>query len=137
MNDSELLELLKSLPTEPASLGFTTRVLSRLGDKLPVRRAFPLRAAVAGALAVALLAGGLAWKREATRREHRTARLQSLQLERERLANEVASLRQLAGQKPTVVYLGGDEETDWVLDLDRLARQVENQGYRPVANTGY
>lgn len=154
-NTDPLGEALRSLPRHRAGEGFTERVLDRLGEPAELRartRAHTrvnrrlwggLRLAAAGllfavGLVVALAAGRVlpgGGPTPAPAEAARQARRESLEAERARLAAELAELRrltsELAEESAPVLYLGGDEEVDLVLDLGRLARDgYRDPGYR-------
>lgn len=125
-----LREALRSLPRARPADDFTDRVLERAGTArrrppVPV----PVRWAAAATLAAVVLASVLAWPGVAgdpTGERERRARIEALEAERLRLAAELAEIRRLAAslREPTpVLYLGGDEDVDLVIDLDRLARE--------------
>ncbi|HEX4952837.1 MAG TPA: hypothetical protein VF017_05515 [Thermoanaerobaculia bacterium] len=133
MNDERLREELAALPREQASPGFTGRVMARLAEQQR-RRPFvfvPAPAWAAGLALVAVLAGGL-WLAEGERRERRAQQLTHLRAEQQRLASELAEIRALAHPAAPVVYLGGDEQTDLVLDLDQLAERVRAGSIQPA-----
>jgi hypothetical protein len=125
MEDHRLGDLLRELPREQARPGFTARVLRRI--EVPGRR-FSSRLALVGALALTVtVAAGV---RVETRRDAvETARaqqaLQEIRAEHGRLEREVQELSQ-----PSVVYLGGDENVDLVLDLGRVRG---TEGAKPAA----
>jgi LmbE family N-acetylglucosaminyl deacetylase len=125
MEDHRLGDLLRELPREQARPGFTARVLR--GIEEPGRRFSP-RLALAGALALTVtVAAGV---RVETRRDAvETARaqqaLQEIRAEHGRLEREVQELSQ-----PSVVYLGGNENVDLVLDLGRVRG---TEGAKPAA----
>jgi len=64
------------------------------------------------------------------------ARLEELRQEQERLAVELATLKRLAAEPAPVVYLGGDEQTDVILDLGSLARRRAEARIRPASYGG-
>lgn len=133
-----LRQALRALPRARPSGGFTERVLERADVR---RRSFlpsggALRrptAAVLGAatVAAALVAGALALAPPGPRTEppaerERRARVETLEAERRLLASELDEIRRLASslrEPAPVLYLGGDEEIDLVVDLDRLVRE--------------
>jgi len=123
---------LHSLPRVPAAEGFTERVLAAADTAaekaaLPRRPLARRRLAAAAALAVLVLAGAVAvptFHAERAARHERQARIQGFEAERQRLAAELEEIRRLAATPPAdppVLYLGGDEDVDLVLDLGRLA----------------
>ena len=115
-HEERLRHALRALPADAPGPAFTARVLSRLAaaPALAPRRRVPGWAAAAAAvvLLVAVLWGG-----RALLRVQRTAALRS---ETEELARELEALRQAAERPAPVLYLGGNEEVDLVLDLSTL-----------------
>ena len=114
--EERLSEALRALPAAEPSPTFTARVLSRLAvapARAPRRR---VPAWAAAAAAVALLIAAL-WGGRAALKVQRTAALRS---ETEELARELEALRQAAERPAPVLYLGGNEEVDLVLDLSTL-----------------
>jgi hypothetical protein len=128
MEDQHLGRLLRELPREQARQGFTARVLARLDrlDEAPQPRRWlwqPRLAAAAVTLAVALAGAGLLQhSRMEAERAARVARaeqvLRELRAEHGRIKKEIEAL-----PESPVVYLGGDEQTDLVIDM----RQVESR----------
>jgi hypothetical protein len=139
-NSDALREALRTLPRHRAGEGFTERVLDRVGEPARARRVWsaPLRLAAAALVVAAGLLGVLAAGRilpGAGSPAPAEARRQTLEAERARLEAELAELRRLTTElredSAPVLYLGGDEEVDLVLDLGRLARDgYRDSGYR-------
>ena len=139
-----LLAGLRALPREAAGEGFTARVLERL-DRAPVAArldpnglpAWRLAAAAAlAALALGALVLSLAPALPPAAERARPARLDALEAEHASLAAELAEIRRLAEEPVPLLYLGGDDEVDLVLDLGRMARERPRQpiptgGLRP------
>ena len=137
-------ESLRALPRPRAGDGFTARVLDRLGEAAPAgtARRVPeaLRLAAAALLVGVALLGVLAGGRvllpgAGSAPAPAEARRAALEAERARLEAELAELRRLTTElerdSAPVLYLGGDEEVDLVLDLGRLAREERRgSGYR-------
>ena len=120
MNDQRLRSALRELPAAAPRPGFTTRVLARLERPPRRRQGRPLPAWVTAAAAVTLLAGGLwgaAAGRQAVQQQRRRA---ALQQESAALAHELAALRAEAAKPEPMLYLGGTEQVDVVLDLSSL-----------------
>lgn len=71
----------------------------------------------------------------------RTERLAALDAERARIARELAEIRRLAREPLPVVYVGGDETVDFVVDLQSLSRMARLEGSGPgdrtLRPTGY
>ena len=117
MEDHSVGPLLRELPREQAREGFTARVMARLdapGPKPWPRLVF----ATAALAAVAASAGILqvhAGRQEALRTAEARKMLRELRSEHDSLKQELQSLSQ-----PPVVYLGGDDEVDLVVDLSRV-----------------
>ncbi|MBW8879267.1 MAG: hypothetical protein JF614_30380 [Acidobacteria bacterium] len=139
MEDQRLTDLLRELPREHARPGFTARVLDVLEPldaprRMAPRWSFRLATAVAAAtlVAVAISAGAL----RGGARQHREAvqarqTLEELRAEHGRLEQE---LREISA--PPVVYLGGDEKVDYVLDLGKMGNaEVELSGASATSAT--
>lgn len=138
MHDDPMLEELRALPREAPRAGFAERVLARL-DETP-RRAFPFdsRWPVWAAASVAICAFAIGSIRQADSRQDRRRQVAVLKSEGERLAAELAALRASVGAGADrgggeVIYLGGDEGTDYVIDLSRLARSRNELNPQPAS----
>ena len=116
MEDHGLNEMLRELPRERAREGFTTRVLARLDDRPePVVWRHP-RLVFATAVLVAVMASaGVLQYRADQRQEEARRMLRELRSEHESLKQEFESL-----SAPPVVYVGGNEQVDLVVDLSRV-----------------
>lgn len=132
MEDHRLGDLLRELPREQARPGFTARVLERLDstERAPRR---PFRLALAGATAMAILttisAGVLMDRRaESIQAAEAQRMLQEIRAEHGRLEQEIHELSQ-----PPVVYIGGNEDVDLVLDLGKVSG---SEGATPAAYHG-
>jgi hypothetical protein len=134
MEDQRLGDLLRELPREHARPDFTARVLERLESAAPAPRpAARLALAMAAAAVVAAVSTGVLIERHNVSREAIGAAqaqqiLQDLRAEHGRLQRELRELSQ-----PPVVYIGGNEDVDLVLDLGK-ARAAE--GATPAAYLG-
>jgi hypothetical protein len=67
--------------------------------------------------------------------ERRSERLAALDAERARIARELAEIRRLAHEPLPVVYVGGDETVDFVVDLQSLSRRARLDGSDPGDRT--
>lgn len=142
MNDQQLSEILRSLPKERAGGDFTAELLARLEASPPATssRWSRHRVVLAACLCLALLGGIVgAWhwqrvdvQRVDARRQAR-AELEELRGEQRALERELAELVALTRSEP-VVYLGGSEEVDLVIDLGNLARRRQGMA-RPALLT--
>jgi hypothetical protein len=121
MEDHSVGPLLRELPRERAREGFTARVLARLDAPSAAR---PWRQLVFASAAVVALSGAVAsvgilqvhaGRQEALRTAEARKVLRELRSEHDSLKQELQTLSQ-----PPVVYLGGDEEVDLVVDLSRV-----------------
>jgi hypothetical protein len=122
MQDHSVGPLLRELPRERAREEFTARVLARLDAPAPKpwrqpRLVFATAAlaALAGMIASAGILQLHAGRQEALRAAEARKMLRELRSEHESLKQELQSLSQ-----PPVVYVGGDEEVDLVVDLSRV-----------------
>jgi len=125
MEDESIGRLIAELPRETARPGFTAAVLRRLAEpERPAARGRSWQLAWAGtALAGVLLAAGSwgfsTWREQREAAEARRM-VEQLKVEHAQLAAEVRELRE---EGRPVVYLGGDESVDLVVDLSRVAPQ--------------
>jgi cell division protein FtsB len=129
MEDHRLGDLLRELPREQARPGFTARVLHRLDA--PRRRRLIPRLALATTLTAVLIAtAGLLIdaRRDALANARAEQALAEIRAEHARLRQEVQDLSQ-----PPVVYLGGNEDVDLVLDLGKVRG---SEGATPAAYHG-
>ncbi len=130
--DDRISRALQSLPRTEARPGFTDAVRRRLaerrvhGHRHPAH--WPVRLAVAAACLLLLVLGTREWWHH-HRRQQTTARLAALENEHRALVSELESLRRQMNRARPVVYLGGNNELDLVLDLAELQRA----GFRPSA----
>ena len=124
MNEDSISAALESLPRDAAGPSFTAGVLRRLDRE--ARQPPPARwTLMAATAAVLLTAGGLGWQEWQQHKSQRQARIQleSMLAEQQALRAELRSLLQLAEEARPIVYLGGNEKVDLVLDLARLKSQ--------------
>lgn len=132
MEDHRLGDLLRELPRERARPGFTARALQRL--EAPERPRWSPRLATAGALAAAIVLSASAGllvnaRQEAVEQARAQRALAEIRAEHRRLEREIQEL----DQRPPVVYLGGNEDVDLVLDLGKVRG---SEGATPVAYHG-
>jgi hypothetical protein len=119
----QVIDLLRELPQEHARPGFTARVLQQLDAKSHriKRWSFRLAPAMAATTAAALLAVAISagvlieWRGGARKHQEAVQALKELREEHGRLAAELHEM-----SAPPVVYLGGDEKVDYVLDLGKV-----------------
>jgi cell division protein FtsB len=134
MEDHRLGDLLRELPREQARPGFTARVLHRL-DAPARRRWIPgrvprLALAMALTVVLAVTAGLLVdARRDAIANARAERALAEIRAEHARLEREVQEL----SDPPSVVYLGGNEDVDLVLDLGKVRG---SEGATPAAYHG-
>lgn len=120
MEDHRLGDLLRELPREHARPGFTARVLNWLDAPADRQLRWRPRLALAGAMAavaaVAISAGVLMDRPVGSGQAIETAEaqriLRELRAEHGRLEQELHDM-----SEPPVLYLGGNEDVDLVLDL--------------------
>lgn len=125
--DDSLSRLLRRLPRHRADDAFVGRVLDRLDEAPshhPVARRWAARPSrlvpLAAGLALAVVVAAL-WVASLGQGSLEPAEIDRLAAERSEIEAELEALRREADDTP-VIYLGGDERVDLVLDLDHLAR---------------
>jgi hypothetical protein len=135
MEDQQLGRLLRELPEEKARPGFTARVLARLDEPERQSIAWWPRLAWAGIPTMLLVVGisiGLLNNRPDALSPDRAAEarqiLDELRAEQERLEQDFQVLR--GSEQEGVVYLGGNEEIDLVVDMSNVP---EGNGTVPAA----
>ena len=123
-----LLAALARLPRETAAPDFTARVLARVGKPagegestdweigLPWSRGWT---AFAASLALVSVISAWQWERQERRRDW-LGEVEALRRESQTLGAELSDLR--AAEQAPIVYLGGDDRVDLVLDLEELRR---------------
>jgi len=131
VEDHRIGELLRELPRERARTGFTARVVRNLDAPeagRPVLRWRPVAALTAALLVAVALSAGLlqARKAESVRTAEARQLLEEIRAEHGRLAREVEEM-----SEPPVIYLGGTEDVDFVVDLSQVP-ETEG-GDRPAA----
>lgn len=120
MEDHGLDQMLSELPREHAREGFTARVLARLDSRLdrdtqaPAWRRPRLVFATAALVVVMASAGVLQYRADQRQAEVRRV-LRELRSEHDSLKHEFESL-----SAPPVVYVGGNDQVDLVVDLSRV-----------------
>jgi outer membrane murein-binding lipoprotein Lpp len=129
----QITEWLRELPREQARPGFTARVLERLdaapratASRFSFRFALATAAVVLAAIAISAGVAGVLTRESQKANQARQA-LQEIRAEHGRLEQELREMTE-----PPVVYLGGDEHVDLVLDLGevRSAQTVAPVAYR-------
>jgi len=134
MDDQQLREILKSTPRTRAPEGFTRQTILRLADKQPKGRTWRRLALVAAACALLVglaVPAGLELSRRADQAQARDE-LERLRDDHDKLQRQLAALRASQEKEPELLYLGGTDSADYVVDLRQLARPpVEAQGARP------
>jgi hypothetical protein len=138
MDDRELNELLRGLPRESASAGFSARVVARLdaADRRvrAWRRAVPALALASACVLAA--AGATLWsfERRETIQEQQVARqrLELLEDEYRDIEEELLELQNLVAAAQPVVGVEGPGERGYVFDLGEMARARASGGI-PVA----
>ena len=131
MNDPELRRALRELPVPRARDSFTREVLGRLDRAAANREESPLRGPgrnrlLAAAAALALALGAAAgWRIDAG--ADRRAEIQALRAESTRLRGEIRDLETRLQEPTTLLYVGGTESVDLVLDLSRFPGPVPGE----------
>ena len=124
MSDERIKKALEALPREKASADFTRRVLDNLPQK-PRRRipAWSYRLAAA-ATVVILLVLPMSLQRWSmsidTGSEAMLAEIEAVRSEKVLIEKELRQLREQAAAESPVVYIGGNEDVNLVLDVGAL-----------------
>jgi len=124
MNDHELDDLVRALPPVHASPGFQARVMRRAAEGRGPRRQRWVLAVAGGLVAVTAFVVPAVKMRQHER--------QRAELRAEVLALSAAAAELQAGVDPALVYVGGDDRVDIVVDPRKLA-----QAGRPVGAPSY
>lgn len=146
ISEDELGQVLRALPRERAGADFTARVMAQVhgaagrGDGGKVV-AFPGGRRLPGwpgwlMAAAALLLFGLGVREWQHRRdlEESMKRIAELRGQYQELASELQDLRREAASARPVVYVGGNEQVDLVVDLAKLAeKRKDPQAADPAA----
>lgn len=139
MNDDKLRDLFARLPRRGARPGFSARVRARIqremrdGERARRHLTAVLAPTVAGLILVALIAwwitGGsnpfpgiedtVTASGAAAHQQRARDRLKALRRERDELEKQIARVRTLLAEASPVVYLGGTDHFDLVLDLSK------------------
>jgi hypothetical protein len=127
--------LLAELPRETAPSGFSRRVLADLDRPAPRHTGYSwllIAAATASALAVGL------WLLPRATPQPPLAETRTLQQEHRLLMEELESLKASIRQSQSapVLYLGGNEDLDLVLDLAPVWQGEPTAGIRPAVYGG-
>ena len=135
MKDKDIGNLLRRLPRQKASAGFTGRLMERLPHMLPSApywRRTALGVAAAVVLTVAASSAWNYWRGERERAEV-AQRVEAMRNEYESLQKELEELRSLAAESQPVLSVGGSGEVDFLMDLRALSREAEKSRVRPVS----
>ena len=128
MEDQHLERLLRELPRERARQAFTPRVLARLDQAPPVRVRWQPRLAAA-LLAVSVIAGGVVrYERMEAQRAAKRARAEQLLRELRAEHGQIKRELEALPPAPPVLYLGGNEDMDLVVDLRQVREANGVQG---------
>ena len=129
MNEEHIRNLLSSLPREEASEDFTERVMSRLDEAKRPAYQQPRLALAASLVLIAAAWFGFSQWQSSIEEQQTDARIRTIKSDVQQLQNELRLLRDLA----PVLYLGGNENVDFVLDVRQLARESEGESSQPIS----
>jgi hypothetical protein len=117
LEDHDLKKMLRELPRERARDGFTARVLAQVDARPAVSAMWrrPRLVFATAALVAVMASAGILQYRQDQRQEEARRVLRELRSEHESLKQEFESL-----SAPPVVYVGGNEQVDLVVDLSRV-----------------
>jgi hypothetical protein len=138
MSDERLRDLLTSLPRHRASIGFDDRVIERLDAPRPrtgLGRPMARLALAAAAMVVAVTVIGIVGRAVApppqggtaegpqvasSAQTSEAARVQELRRQHDELMRELEALREQSRTASPLLYLGGTDQLDVVVDIGRL-----------------
>lgn len=122
MSEDPIKRALSGLPRESARPGFVNQVLARLPRQRAERPAWmrPWVLAAAGLALAGVYLAAWQWEQKSRAADEKQRRAALLQ-EHDELAAELERLRELSVRERPVLYLGGNEQLDVVLDLGRPA----------------
>lgn len=123
-SEREIDGLLAALPRERAGSAFTGQVLARLDRPRWRRHRRVLALVAATATALLLATGALELWQQRERRAELAEQITALRRDHARLSVELRRLRARMSAEQPVLYLGGDDRVDYVLDLRHMARTV-------------
>ena len=129
-HDEQLNQLFKSLPREEADDYFTKRVSAHLGSQKKERSVGGMKLVLAGTALATICAFLLPILLKPTENPERKAlvdELAAIRAEHTALASQAATMEKENDQLP-VLYLGGDDKNDYVLDLAKLSHRDSNSG---------
>jgi len=155
MNDRKLRDLFEQLPRHRARPGFSARVRHWIEDRnrpplrgqssLSLRALFLVPAAVTVLLVTLVLwwsvGGGIGGVPDSgaplvahgsSGPQDARQRLESLRREREATQRQLAQVRALLAEAPPVIYLGGTDSFDLVLDLTDSSPRPPTAGSSPT-----
>jgi len=136
MRDDDLRNALRSLPTASPGPGFVDEVMARVRASETGGPPVGRRLAWAAVLVIGF-GTGTWWAIEEHSERRRSTEIQSLQQESDRLEAEIARVREQLREPAPLIYLGGTERVDVVLDLETLERTGRGRGaMRPASSTG-
>ena len=122
--ESEISAALESLPRHRPSEEFTAGLLTRIdtATKVPSRLNRNVVWTLAALLIVAIgITLGSSSYRHSQRQAQELQQLEALRARYTQLKTDVAGLKRSAANSPAVVYLGGNESYDLVIDLTEPA----------------
>lgn len=123
MNEEKRIgDALRDLPRQSASDRFTENVLDRLRQPQETHRIQWMRiaASIVGGLVLLGAVESVQWWREARDRE-------ALRAEHQQIVEELRSIKKVTDAATPVVYVGGNDDVDFVLDLSDPAAREDPQ----------
>ncbi|MBW1810457.1 MAG: hypothetical protein JRJ87_19830 [Deltaproteobacteria bacterium] len=139
MKDEKLDQILGELPKERALEKFTEQVLTRLTDQKRSEqypRKIVLGLALAGAI-LALFTAVFVWWWQASKKDEILGQIMALQAETQELRAALADIQLRTFQTQPVLYLGGNEQIDYVLDMKKYIQSRKTDSKRRVLPVNY
>jgi hypothetical protein len=136
ITDEDIGKLIRELPGERASAGFSGKVFAKLdartGSLAARRRRLAVLATAAAVVLGTVLSRGYLLERYTKSRA--AERVEALREEYRELQVELDKLKALTHELEPVLDLGGTEDVDFVLDLGELARKEEKAKAEPASH---
>jgi hypothetical protein len=139
MKDGKLDKLLSELPREQTCQKFTEQVLFRLEDQKRHGQ-YPRRIVLGLAVTLAILAlftAVFVWSWQESKKDEIREQIVALRAETQELRAALSDIQMRNSQVQPVLYLGGNEKIDYVLDMQKYLRSRKTDSKRRIIPANY